>query len=226
MRRVLVPIVLVLLVLAGSWLVLGGEGPRPVEHAAQGGARAPTTAVERRGVDDGPPAARPRPTRSKAERDALRVRIVEALARRDGAAERKPAAEDEGPAERTKTRAGAAAEEAPASGGLVDRSGNHGYLMKVMNEDLMPLVDECYELARATNPELAGKLVLDVAILGGEDIGGVVESVAPAANNELTDPTLGECVRESLLSATLPAPPHGGDDAIMLDLRLSPDPPK
>lgn len=229
MRKILVPLVLVLLVLAGSWLVLGTEAPRQVDGAGAAGSRAPTVAVAAdRRSPDGEPAAEPRRARSKAEREALRRRIVEALENRERAAvggevEVAGDAED-APDARKKRAARAEAEDAaPTPGALIDRSGNHGYLMKVMNEELMPLVDECYELARGTRPELAGMLVLDVEILGDAEIGGVVESIAAGSNNELTDPALNECVRESLLSTTLPAPPQGGRDAISLSLRLSPD---
>lgn len=225
------PIVLVLMLLGTGWLVLGGgEAPRAVAEAEAGGSRAPVTAVERRAAEDAPATERagPKRARSKDERELLRRRIVEAQASRERAtAEQKKAgaeAEDGGSAgQRAKRGGGAAAEEGQAAGKIVDNSGDHGYLMKVMNEELMPLVDECYELARAGRPELAGMLVLDVEILGEEEIGGVVEEVAPGTNNELSDPTLNECVRESLYSTTLPAPPRGGRDAISLSLRLSPD---
>jgi hypothetical protein len=234
MRRILVPIVLVLLLLGTGWLVLGGGvAPRAVADAEVGSTRAPVSQVERRAVDasDEKAKAEPRRARSKDEREVLRRRIVEALASRErAAAENKGGTEDEdagGAGKRAKRAGGAAAEEGPAAAGtMVDRSGNHGYLLKVMNEELMPLVDECYELARASRPELAGTLVLDVQILGDEDIGGVVDSIAPANINEIDDPTLNECVRESLLSITLPAPPTGGKDAIWLSMPLSPDAPK
>lgn len=229
MRRILGPIVLVLLLLGTGWLVLGGGAtPRGVADVEAGSSRAPVTAIERRTVDDPPDRqAAPRRTRSKEARELLRGRIVEALASRErAAAESKAGMEDEagGDAGKRAGRAGgAAAEERPAVGKVVDRSGDHGYLMKVMNEELMPLVDECYELARASKPALAGTLVLDVQILGDEEIGGVVDSVAPANINEVDDPTMNECVRESLLSITLPAPPKGGRDAIWLSVPLGPD---
>lgn len=228
------PIVLVLMLLGTGWLVLGGgEAPRAVAEAEAGGSRAPVTAVERRAAEDAPATERagPKRARSKDERELLRRRIVEAQASRERAtAEQKKAgaeAEDGGSAgQRAKRGGGAAAEEGQAAGKIVDNSGDHGYLMKVMNEELMPLVDECHALARASKPELAGTLVLDVQILGDEEIGGVVDSVTPANINEVDDPTMNECVRESLLSITLPAPPTGGRDAIWLSVPLGPDAPK
>lgn len=233
MRKILVPIVLVLLLLGTGWLVLGGGAtPLAAGDAEVGSTRAPVTEVERRAVEGAPEKAKEGPGRgrSKEARELLRRRIVEALASREHASadEKMEKEEEEASAgKRAKRGGGAAAEEEPAAvGTMVDRSGNHGYLMKVMNEELIPLVDECYELARAGKPELAGMMVLDVQILGDEDLGGVVDSVAPANINEVDDPTMNECVRESLLSITLPAPPSGGRDAIWLSVPLGPEAPK
>jgi hypothetical protein len=64
---------------------------------------------------------------------------------------------------------------------------------------------------------------LEFDILGDEDLGGVVETVALGARSELNDPSLLECMRESILSTTLPAPPAGGSDEVMLSVRFEPD---
>lgn len=230
MRTIVTATVLLLLLLTGAWFVLGSEAPRAAGPAGAPGPRSQGVAVEA-----GPSRAevpeedlRAPHRASRAEREALRRRILDAMEGRGGAAEgpRAGAAEDEAAAEARRRKAGAAgpAEEAPTPGGLIDRGGKHGYLLKVMNEDLMPLVDECYELARASKPELKGNLKLDVEILGDEELGGVIESIKRRDDSGLTDPALDECVRESMLSVTLPPPPAGGRDAISLDLRLEPEP--
>lgn len=228
--------VLGLLLVTGGWLVLGGGAPPAVEDARTV-ARTPVEEVVRDRAGDGPAAAEPATKRasskratSKQEREVIRKRIVEAMQAREGAAAQ---GGDEAPSEERgggassptrRSRGAEPPEEAePEPGNLTDRTGNHGYLMKVMNEDLMPLADECYALARETEPDLAGMLVIDVEIIGDEEIGGVIETAAPGQTNELADPGLIECVRESLLSTTLPPPPEGGKDAISLSLRLSPD---
>lgn len=231
MRKILVPLVVLLLMLTGAWFVLGADAPRTAEHAEAGGSRTPVTAVDRRASAEEPPAeVRQKEARaklSKAEREALRGRILAALdARGDAAGERAARAEDEASGaagRRAKKGGGAGVGDAPSPGGLVDRTGNHPHLVKVMNEDLMPLVDECYAMARTRKPDLAGLLVLDVEMLGDAEIGGVVESIAPGKDNELTEPGLVECVRESLLSTSLPPPPSGGRDEIQMQLRLTPD---
>jgi len=106
---------------------------------------------------------------------------------------------------------------------MVDRSGNREYLMRVMNEELIPLADECYAMAREKNPELAGMMAVDVGLVGDEDVGGVVEEVGVSASNEIKDEGLLECVRESLMAVTLPPPEQGGRDEFMLSMRFAPD---
>lgn len=229
MRTIVTATVLLLLLLTGAWFALGSEAPRAAGPAGAPGPRSQAAAA-RAGSSraEVPEEDRRAPHRaSRAEREALRRRILDAMEGRGGAAEpRAGAAEDAAAAGARRRKAGAAgpAEEGATPAGLVDRGGNHGYLLKVMNEDLMPLVDECYELARASKPGLKGNLKLDVEILGDEELGGVIESIERREDSGLTDPALDECVRESMLSVTLPPPPAGGRDAISLDLRLEPEP--
>lgn len=228
MRRVVIAAALVLLVAAGGWWVLGEGASRPADGAREAEERAKVVkeVVKERAVGEAP--GKPKATKrvvSKRERDAMRRRIVDALQARAGAAgerdgETTGGAAEAGAGAHGGGRPAAPDDETPTPGDLTDRTGNHGYLLKVMNEDLMPLADECYTLARETQPELAGMLVLNVDIIGDEDIGGVVEAVTPGQDNELGDPGLIECVRESLLSTTLPPPPEGGRDAVALSLRL------
>lgn len=226
MRKVVL-VVLVLLVVAGGWLLWGGGAPPGVE--GRGASGAAVAAVQARAsAQDGEagPAGR-RVSKDRSERDALRRRIVEALERREGdaGAERRVGEDGEGAdaAAARKRKAAGVEEEAATAGGLVDRSGNRGYLMKVMNEELMPLVDECYALARQARPALAGELRLDVTLLGDAELGGVVDGVEPGRDNGLADPGLVECVQQSILALTLPPPPQGGRDDFSLSLKLTPE---
>jgi hypothetical protein len=236
MRKVVIAAVLVLFIATGGWLILGGGPPAAAGEAHGGEARAQVAVTVKDRPASAEPTAKPRPREraaSKQERDALRRRILEASEARQAAAARDGTASEEGErgeqdakARAAEPRAGEAErpdDEPPAPGNLIDRTGNHGHMVKVMNEDLMPLVDECYALARATQPALTGMLVLDVEMIGDEELGAVVESVVPGQGNEVADPSLIECVQESLLSTTLPPPPNGGRDAISLSLRLDED---
>lgn len=225
------------LVLLGGWLLLR-ETPAPWSEAMEV-AEAPIEAEGPGARPRSPAAAEPESTTKpgpspealRARRE-MRQRIVDALAAREHAAERDRAASGDGTGstgERPEPAATGAEEPPPRrdsephGGGLVDRTGTREYLVDVMNEDLMPLADECIELARHGEPELAGMLVLDFEIITDEEIGGVVESVAPGQDNEVPNLELMECMRESILATTLPPPDRGGRDAISISLRLSPD---
>jgi hypothetical protein len=231
MRKVLVLVTLAAAILVSVMLVLGGPSPA-VESMVAG--RQGATQVVRQASSTAPSRGdageRAQELRERAtQRVALRQRITEAMHAREVMAaseQRRAAGQDDGPAAATRgRRAGepGAADEAPPAGAMIDRTGNHAYLTRVMSQELMPLADECYDLARAQRPELAGMLVLDVEILGDEELGGVIDSVVPGAANELVDPGLLECVRESLLSTVLPPPELGGRDQIALSMRFSPD---
>jgi hypothetical protein len=81
----------------------------------------------------------------------------------------------------------------------------------VMNDEFMPLVNECYDQAHERNPALVGTLALDIDLAGAEDVGTIIESVEPTPRlNELVDAELIECVRQSAFSIQLPMPTKGG----------------
>lgn len=240
MRKGIVLVVLLAVILVGGWLALGGGAAR-VGAGAHGGGEASsspvTVALSRSEVAAEAAAAsvRRKPVRpeAKAEREAMRRRILEALDARERAAGERSAEGSEpaagsaessrAPTEAPKLDPTEPDEGEPAVGTLIDRTGTHAEHVKVINEDLMPLVDECYALARHTQPELAGMLVLNFELIGDEDIGGVIESVELGLNTEMTEPSLVECVQESILATTLPPPEEGGRDEISLSLRLEPD---
>ncbi|MDC0667237.1 hypothetical protein [Nannocystis radixulma] len=225
MRR-LAAIVLVVLVVLGAWWFTR-EAPRAVEAERQASAAAQPVAeaAERRTrlVDDEPERAR-RLRDGAARREAMQRQIVTAMATRETAAApgRSPPGRHDAPAPASNSRGSGPSTDEPAANTMIDRTGNHGYLTRVLSQDLMPLVDECHALVRGEHPDLAGMLVLDLEILGDEDIGGVVNTLEPGKGNEIAEPALLECVRESLLATTLPPPEQGGRDAISLSMRFDP----
>lgn len=227
MRKVVVLLAVIVLGLVAWWLLSRGQRPSP--EVARADAAAPKAEAVAGPTPTPEPSARARsaPRKDLAQRNLMRQRILDAMHARERAAEHDAGSTghepDPQPASAPAPRPAEADDGEPAAGSLVDRTGNHGYLVKVMNEDLMPLADECYELALEEQPDLEGMLVMQLEIIGEEEIGGVVDSVQPASDNELSHPTLVECVRESILATTLPPPEQGGRDGIMLSLRLSPD---
>lgn len=88
--------------------------------------------------------------------------------------------------------------------GLKDKTGGWGKeIAKQLNRELMPLASECVELAQVRNPKLAGNLVVELTLAPMETPQGraadraFVEAVKPAANNEIHDAELLECLRQS-----------------------------
>jgi hypothetical protein len=225
MRRVLVALVLVATFVVGVWLVLGTSAP-VMAPLAPGREQTAVTQVERGrgGVVVDAAEIRALKIRARAEeRAVMHRRISEAMAAREAKAKGVEGVEGVEEA-RAVERAEAVEGEAPLPGQqMVDRSGNRGYLTRVMSQELIPLADECYAMAREQTPDLAGMLELDVALVGDEDVGGVVESVEVSANNKIKDAGLLECVRESLMATTLPPPEQGGRDAFMMSMKFAPD---
>ena len=230
MPRFLVGLVLLVALFAGGLWLLREPPPAAPEP------RTPVTAwrsVEAPAAAPDPGSAGPEEARAQRLREGAAARaskqrlIREAIAAREASQRRTGAAVNVETAAPDRRRAAAAEpveEVAPAITPLVDRSGNHAYLARVLSEELLPLVDECEQLARAKQPGLAGLLNLNVEILGDEELGGVIDSLETAADNEVADPGLIECVRESLLATVLPAPDQGGRDSVMLSLRIGAEP--
>ncbi|MEM1416877.1 MAG: hypothetical protein AAGH15_18410 [Myxococcota bacterium] len=87
------------------------------------------------------------------------------------------------------------------SGGLRDRSG--GELSAVaaqLNRELMPLVDECLEMARERSPEAEGLISLALDIVPGDPGQALIAAVRAQENHTVDDPELFVCLRESALS--------------------------
>lgn len=146
---------------------------------------------------------------ARRRRDETRERILDALARSrsDGV----PANEDDA-AERPRA----------TSGGLRDRIGGRDALVAALNDDFMPLADECLEAARERDPSLEGMLAISLDVIADEEHGAIVESVEFPENNEVHDALLHECIRETSLSTILPPPPEGGREGFLLTLPIEP----
>jgi len=77
--------------------------------------------------------------------------------------------------------------------------------------DIIPLIKECYELARDKTPDLEGTLVVRFSLAGEPEIGGVVESSEiDADKSTVADPLLSECLSESMYALEFEPPSNGG----------------
>jgi len=156
---------------------------------------------------------------SKTERDALRQRILDGLRKRGEA--KQPPESDGDPQLPLATPSD---DDAPfPKGDVKDRSGGDlKSIVATINEDVMPLADECYELALATDPKLAGMLDLNLEIIADEDIGGLVESVDLGEENEIDNAEMTQCIQETILSTAFPALGDTGRTGARLTLRFEP----
>jgi hypothetical protein len=95
---------------------------------------------------------------------------------------------------------------------LVDRTGwNDPSAVKQLNKEFMPLASECIEQARARKPHLRGRLVFAVSLAPTENGRSLVASIKLRPDNEITDPELLECIRESALALEGIKAPHDFD---------------
>lgn len=143
------------------------------------------------------------------QRDETRARILAARAREASARDASRPTKD--------------AEPPPTqSGGLTDRVGGRDALVAALNDDFMPLADECIDAARERDPSLEGMLAISLDVIADEEHGAIVESVEFPGANEVHDALLHECIRETSLSTILPPPPEGGREGFLLTLPIEP----
>lgn len=222
--RLAFKLVVALLVIAlGLWLLLR-PGPGP-------GAPVPDTNA---GIVEDEPSAAVRPERepdgsittketrvSRNDRDELHRRIVESLARRGESIEgRGPPTNDAAPDEGAEPEQEQEPEHGSIRNRLGDLDGWGNAMTKLLNEDLAPLTDECFEAAVERNPDIGRYVEIEFSVIADEDIGGVVEEARMGPRNEALEPEFIECVRQSTLSTIFPPPPGSGRQDIMLSLRF------
>ena len=112
---------------------------------------------------------------------------------------------------------------AAKSGELRKRVEGHEALFAELQADFMPLADECIEQAQGRDESLEGMLALGLELLVDDELGPIVETIEfPADTNEIDDPELHTCMRESLLSMILPPEAESGRTALMLTLPIEP----
>lgn len=114
-------------------------------------------------------------------------------------------------------------EAAPPSTGLTKHVEGYDQLLDELNKDFLPLSDECISNALARAPELRGLLAINFELVVDEELGAVIEHADMGANNEVHDPELQECVRESLLSMILSPGAADGSAALAITLEVEPE---
>lgn len=84
------------------------------------------------------------------------------------------------------------------------------YIRDTVAEDVVPLVRECYDNLLEKDPEIAGRMVMQFAIMGDESVGGIVDEMEFAEESEIQDEDFRECVSESMMSTVFEPPEEGG----------------
>lgn len=222
-KQVLIALGLLLLGLA-LWLrtrstppVATAAAPGAAELALQPSAAAVHTAdtpAGRAGGAGAPVRSAPTARRLSPQRQQQRQRVVRTLRER----EQKRAAAAAGPA-------ASSAAEADQAGTLVDKTGKLTEAeLRVLNHELMPMISQCLDQAHERDPQLKGMLAVVLQFASAEELGSIVETVEPAASNDLGDEELLECVRQSAFTLDFPVPGKDGRSDGMLTIPFGIDP--
>lgn len=151
------------------------------------------------------------PAPSADERARVRAKILAASRAAEALEARRPPATEAEP------------EPERPPGNLTKHVEGHDQLLRELNHDFMPLADECIEQAVARDPKLDGMLSIELEIVVDEDLGAVVDTVSFSEQNEIEQPELQTCIRESLLSMLLPAGEPSQRTQLMLTLPIELD---
>ena len=150
---------------------------------------------------------------TKAEREAFREQIQRGLKRRAAAPSPRDDADEGDDADD--------ADHEPSGEGVKDRTGGDlSSLVATVNEDFLPLANECYAMALERSPGLRGMLDMNITLIADEEVGGLVESADLGEENEIDDAEMTECIRESMFATVFPAPPASGQAEMRLTLRF------
>lgn len=179
--------------------------------------------VARAGADPShaPPSNTKKRRVTKAEREAVRDKILDGIRAAQSQPRRDTAASPAAPADAAPSDA-----EGGEPGTVTDRSdGKLTSLLSTINDDFMPLANECYAQALQTEPELGGMLDLGFSVIADEDVGGLVDEIEVGEENEIHNAGMIECIRETMLSTYFPSPAQTGQQDVRLTLRFEPDEP-
>ena len=229
MRRSSIVLVLVVLAAIGAalwwWLLRPDDAvATPAEEpasiaAAEGATDEPTRAAARASTADNAAPAKAKRKITKAEREEVRDKIVEAI-EASRAASGSPAPSSDEPPDPD----AASPEPGGAAGNVTDRTdGKLTGFVGTINDDFMPLAAECYEQALRTQPDLGGMLDLEFSIIADEEVGGLVDEIEVGKENQLQHEGMLECIRESMLSTYFPSPEDTGQRDVRLTMLFDAD---
>jgi hypothetical protein len=86
------------------------------------------------------------------------------------------------------------------------------YIRERMDE-IKPLLEECYQMAKAQDSSLSSRIPVAFTIEGDPDVGGLITEVSLLPT--LANPKLTECMRETLYTLEIDPPEEGGDVSVV-----------
>lgn len=99
-----------------------------------------------------------------------------------------------------------------SGGKFTDRTGwGDNGVAKQLNKEFMPLASQCIEQAQARNRRLQGMLAFTMVIAPADHGKAIVASLKIRPDNQINDPELFECIRESSFSLEGLQAPHDFD---------------
>ncbi len=98
------------------------------------------------------------------------------------------------------------------------------YVQERIRDDYMPLAKDCYRQGLKKHPDLEGKLVVKLRIVGTKNTGGLVDWVETAnEENTLDDGDVIECLKQSMYAVTFDPPPDDGYVTVTVPINLRTD---
>lgn len=202
---------------AGVWLIAGRDAPSAASEASSrdeesSGTVQPDDEQPRRqapspSIRAASPAGHPEQAKmSKSELRRKRRAIADELRKKLAALGygRKAAGAQAEPAQPAARIPG------PVGSGNQAKEAMGQYIQEVVREQFQPVAGSCYEELLERKPDAAGDVVLELSIVGSDDLGGVVEEVQVQQDGTtFTDDEFLTCVRESMYTTTFDAPPDG-----------------
>ena len=191
-----------------AWLVHERDGGvRPGARGTPGASATSAAPVE--AWDGG---AITKTTHDRRIRDELQRRIIESLL----------APLDGGPTPAEAPGSGPSTSPPRAYGNNTDL--DRAYIQQVMREDLFPLARQCYDQLLERQPDAGGKISLHFGIVGDAHLGGYVDDATIDAGTpeDIQDPEMLTCIRESMLSVAFAPPTKGGAVTVDYPFEFSP----
>jgi hypothetical protein len=211
-----------LLLAAGAWLLVHGRGEPAGSLPAHEGSAASDNAGLRQDGAGAAPDDRAHPTQGgqvplpSVANDAAAPGVVGVRTRSDSAVTRSPSTtgavgRPPEPAQPGLPPPSPSGNDAPA-GKLTDRTGwGDASVARQLNKEFMPLASECIDQAKARRPRIEGLLAFTMVVAPTEHGRVVVASLELRPDNQIDDPELFECIRESSFALDGLNAPHDFD---------------